>query len=139
MIEHFFFGVSMQTVVIIALVLIIIILLISRRQFGGATALAASVPLFWFFARKMGQGEQELSTIQAEYDRRLKALQEEFNMKMEALRQSLHSELTRHQQRAADIQQEIEAKDIVARERVKNASPDELESIARALISISKK
>ncbi|MBN2013466.1 hypothetical protein JW960_29315 [candidate division KSB1 bacterium] len=133
------FGMSTETLVILLLVALIIIILLVRKNSGGAIALAASVPLFWLLSKKLGKGEDELTSIQQDYDQKLAKLQHEFNEKIESLKQTLQTDLQQHELRAETIHTDIQALDARAKEQVKNASPDELEAIARAVLTIPKK
>ena len=138
MVEQFFFGLSLETIAILALLIIIVVMLLANRKGGGALALATTIPVFWLLSRKMGRGRDELKEIQDEYDRKFEALQRDFDQKFESLRQTLHAELARNQSRANQIKTDIQTLDTQAKEQVKDASTDELEAIARALLSVSK-
>ena len=138
MVEQFLFGLSLETIVILALLIIIVVMLLARNKGGGALALATTIPLFWLISRKMGKGRDELKEIQDEYDRKFKALQRDYDQKIESLRQTLHADLARNQSRAVQVETNIQTLDTQAKEQVKNASPEELEAIARALLSVSK-
>jgi transcription termination factor NusB len=138
MVEQAFFGLSLETIAILALLIIIVVMLLANRKGGGALALATTIPVFWLLSRKMGKGRDELKEIQDEYDRKLEALRRDYDQKIESLRQTLHTELTRNQNLADQIDTDIQTLDTHAKEQVKDASPDELEAIARALLSVSK-
>jgi hypothetical protein len=131
-------GVSLETVIILVLVLFIVIILFSRRKGGALAALSASVPLFWLLSRKLGKGGDELQQIRDDYDRKLAKLQQEFDAKLAALKQALSTDLQHHDVRADAIHTDIQSLDTRAKKKIKTASPDELEAIARALLSIPK-
>ncbi len=137
--DRFLFGISPELFLIILFLFLVVILVLARRGSKGMAALAASVPLFWLLSKKFGGPDRELEQIREEYEAKLLALRNEFNQKLELIHKDLKLELAKNQLKANKMTQEIVEVDIVTKEALDNAPPDELEELARGLLSVSKK
>ena len=75
--------------------------------------------------------------IRAEYDEKLKNLQHEFDNKLNSIKTDLQKELTQHKLKAESTKKEILEVDAASKEFLDKASPNELEELARGLLSIT--
>lgn len=137
--EKFFFGLPPELLLILAFILLVIVIFLARRGSKGMAAMAASIPLFWLFMRKMGGDDTELEHIKAEYESKLDALRNEFNLKLAQIRIDLQNQLLQHQLKAETIEHEITQVDLTTKSVIENATPDELEQLAKGLLAVSGK
>lgn len=137
--DKFLFGISPELFIIILFVFLVVILLLARRGSKGMAAMAASIPIFWLLSKKFGGPDRELKDIREEYESKLQALRDEFNHKLEIIQKDLQLELLKNQLTARETTREITDVDIATKDVLDKATPDELEELARGLLSVSKK
>ena len=137
--DKFLFGISSELFFIILFVFLVVILLLARRGSKGMAAMAASIPLFWLLSKKFGGPDREIEDIRKEYEEKLQELRNEYDHKLEIIRKDVKLELLQNQLKAKKMTQEIVEVDIATKEALDNANPEELEELARGLLSISKK
>ena len=136
--SKFLFGISPELFLLILFALLVIIILVARRGSKGIAAMAASIPLFWLLSKKFGGPDKDLEEIRQEYEAKLQQLRNEFDLKLEAIRKDLKVELTKNQLKAEKVTEEIVEVDIETKKTLDNATPEELEELARGLLSVSK-
>ncbi|MBD3289803.1 hypothetical protein GF337_13435 [candidate division KSB1 bacterium] len=137
--DKFLFGISPEILLIILFAFLIIMILLARRGSKGIAAMAASIPLFWLLSKKFGHQDKGLEEIRREYEARLEELRNEFDLKLETIKKDLKIELTKNQLKAEKVTEEIAEVNLETKKVLENATPDELEELARGLLSVSKK